>query len=248
MCLRKLSRLQGENPLTMLPEEVDVNGVHDMGGMHGFGPVQPEENEPVFHEPWEGRLYAMMRSIGRQRVFGHVGMRFKLESLPPAQYLASSYYDRWMTVLEQALVEKGILDRNELEMQQEFFHQNSGAQPTRAEDPDAVETAAKLAYNQQSPLREIDMKPMFSAGDTIRARNIHPVGHCRLPRYIRGKRGTVDRFRGIYDFDDSRSRGDGPDSQPVYSVRFEGSELWGDAAEPNSVVYIDMWEAYLNPA
>ena len=222
-----------------------MNGVHDMGGMHGFGPVEPEENEPVFHAPWEGRVYGMVQALGPHRIHDPHGMRFALESLKPATYLGSSYYERWLLTTEQALVDKGILTEQELESKTEFFKTHPDATPDRREDPEFRERIVRAAYRRFSPRPETGVEPRFRVGEPVIVHNIHPKGHTRLPRYVRGKRGVVSGFYGVHNFQDTQPEGATAEPQPVYSVSFDSRELWGDAAEANQTLYIDMWESYL---
>ncbi len=229
-----------------------MNGVHDMGGMHGFGPVLParegrEEDEPVFHEPWEGRAFGLAISMGRHGVFSPEGLRFAIESLEPARYLASSYYERWMAALEGALLKKGIVTEEELKDRTELFQKHPDAPLPRRDAPGEAETVLKGINTRHPAQREGVATPEFKVGDSVRARNINPTGHTRLPRYVRGRKGLVARLHGIHDSDDAVSQGRGPEPQAVYSVRFEARELWGESAGSRDWVYIDMWESYLEP-
>lgn len=227
-----------------------MNGIHDMGGMHGFGPVEIEENEPVFHHPWEGRVYGMVTTIrDAHDVYGPYGSRFYIESIPPDRYLTSSYYEKWMIALENALMAKGLLTREELEAKSSEFRDSPDMVVPRREDPEAtrqvIENIRLRLPLSKSP--DADIRPAFQAGDAVRALNINPQGHTRLPRYIRGKLGTIEKLYKIQDIQDHVPESElGP--QTVYSVRFEGVELWGAAAEENQSLYIDMWESYLEPA
>ena len=216
-----------------------MNGIHDMGGMHGFGPVEPEEDEPVFHEHWEGRMFGLMVAAGSGMFSRHA-----IESIEPARCLASSYYERWMLALEKGLMERGDVTAGELDDRTNFFRQNPKARPVRREDSKLAERVRAGMYRQRSPRREALFPPKFRVGDPVTARNINPAGHTRLPRYVRGKKGVVARLNGVYDTpDEMASR----PSQPVYNVRFLASELWGESAEQNGTLHIDMWESYLEP-
>ena len=219
-----------------------MNGVHDMGGMHGFGPVVSEENEPVFHEEWEGRVFGMSVGFGGKL---RTGGRFELESLDPADYLKFSYYQKWMQAMENSLVERGVITAEELEAKTEHYRQNPEAPVPKLEDPERVPRSISRLRLHSSPVVESDTTPRFNVGDRVRARNVNPPGHTRLPRYVRGKLCVIASYFGIHELQDTENNGD---SQPVYSVRFEGAELWGEAAEPNQALYIDMWESYLEPA
>jgi len=222
-----------------------VNGIHDMGGMHGFGPIEREENEPVFHHAWEGRVYAMAMETP---VPVPGGFRYAIERMDPAHYLASSYYEKWLYIQTQGLIEAGVLTQVELDDRVAYFRNHPNAAPPQRNDPELVQRVLADTYAPQSLRREVDRQPAFALGDAVRARNMHPVGHTRLPRYARGRRGVVAQFWGIQDIDDTLPPGTEAQPQPLYSVRFEARELWGASAEPNCAVYIDMWESYLEPA
>ena len=221
-----------------------MNGVHDMGGMHGFGPVLREENEPVFHEPWEGRVFAL-----RVTTRFADGGRAAIEAMPPAQYLNSTYYEKWLYAKTVGLIAAGFLTKEELEAEVEKFRENPNLKPKRVENPDLVAEHRERLAGIFPPARNPVGVSSFQAGDAVRARNINPAGHTRLPRYIRGHLGTVDRLYGWHEVQDQEPPGVTREGiEPVYSVRFEGAELWGGQAEPNSCVYIDMWESYLESA
>ena len=224
-----------------------MNGIHDMGGMHGFGPVSIEHDEPVFHAPWEGRVYAMAIAAGKKRLTEPVGLRAYIEGLDPARYLASSYYERWMGALENALISKGITTKEDLDRRTAHFADHPAAQPQRREDPEQAANLANSIYRHRSPQKHTELPQRFDVGDKVRARNINPTGHTRLPRYIRGRSGVVDRVHGVHNFDDSMSQGLGPQPQHIYSVRFEARELWGKEASESECLYIDMWDSYLDP-
>ena len=223
-----------------------MNGIHDMGGMHGFGPVVPEENEPVFHHDWEGRVLAMQRCIP---VPIPGGSRNNIETMDPEAYLTSSYYEKWLHARIKGLIDAGALTAEELEARVAFYRDHPEAPVPRREDPVSRQRIQeRLRRVVESPRLDLPIQPQFRLGAAVRARNLHPPGHTRLPRYVRGKHGVVARFYGIYDFQDAVPAGTEAPPQPLYAVRFDGRELWGESAEANSVVYIDMWESYLEPA
>ena len=219
-----------------------MNGVHDMGGTHGSGPVEPEEDEPVFHEPWEGRMFGLMVAAG-----SGLFSRQAIESIEPARYLASSYYERWMLALEKRLRERGDVTSEELDDRTDFFRQHPEARPVRREDPELAERVRAGMYRQKSAQREALSPPKFRVGDPVTAGDVNPVGHTRLPTYVRGKRGVVARLNGVYDTPDTVDDVESWPPQQVYNVRFLASELWGESAEPNGTLHIDMWESYLKP-
>lgn len=224
-----------------------MNGAHDMGGMHGFGPVLREENEPVFHADWERTVFAMSRATRVRGLINIDESRHGIERMPPAEYLAASYYERWLSALERNLVDKGVITRQELEERTALLREHPETPQPQREDPSLVEllkspASALLLYQREGPASR------FVAGDLIVTRNVHPTGHTRLPRYARGKRGVIHAARGCYVFPDTHAHGRGEQPQPMYTVCFEGAELWGPSSEPRERVFIDLWEPYLEPA
>ena len=224
-----------------------MNGIHDMGGMHGFGPIPIERDEPVFHEPWEGRVHGLLSCVQQANPFPN-GFRVALESLPPEVYLGLSYYERWLRAWRDGVVRMGLITEAELADEEAAFRAEPDRQVPRREDPERAKAIVEGLRRTVPPSRDPSLVPRFNVGDPVRARNIHPVGHTRLPRYARGRLGAIATYYGIRDFDDAKCAGFGPDPQPMYAVRFEGAELWGPAAEPGLAVYLDMWESYLDPS
>jgi nitrile hydratase len=221
-----------------------VNGVHDMGGTHGFGPIRPRENDEAFHADWEHRLHAIVRVARVQGIYNIDESRHGIERMDPADYLRSGYYERWLSSLERNLVDKGVLSQEEIEARARQLASHSATLPTR-EDPALAERAVKAQLTSGDLPRSGPSR--FRPGDRVRTRNVHPSGHTRLPRYARAKRGVVDRFHGIDTLPDANAHGRGPAPEPLYSVRFEARELWGESAEPCQTVNIDLWESYLEP-
>ena len=217
-----------------------MNGVHDMGGMHGMGPIEHEPDEPVFHEPWEGRVLALRLRTGRWGRGRNWGShRFELESIPAADYLRMSYYERWLAVLVDRLLRSGLVTAAELE---------SGLA-----DPDLprpTPLAASTSVSAGSAQLDVEVPQRFRPEQRVRARNMHPRGHTRLPRYTRGKSGTIVRVHGVFYLQDTDVNGHGFGDRPqhVYTVRFAARELWGDGASARDAVYVDLWESYLGPA
>jgi nitrile hydratase subunit beta len=218
-----------------------VNAVHDMGGMDGFGKVEPEANEPVFHAEWEGRVLAMQRAMGYAGAWHIDHSRFAQERLPPQVYLGASYYQKWALAMEINVVERGLVGRDELDTGHAL---TPGKTLKRKLTPDVIQagmTRSSFYRQQQGPAR-------FKPGDRVRTRNIHPATHTRLPRYARDKLGTVELCHGCHMFPDSVAVDRGDDPQWLYTVVFEGRELWGSDADPTLKVSIDAFEPYLEPA
>jgi nitrile hydratase len=224
-----------------------MDGVHDLGGMQGFGPVEREENEPVFHAAWEAAVLAMMRAGGARGLFNIDEFRHGIERMTPADYLRASYYEKWLDGVSRILVEKGVVGVPELAARRAFFEARPDAPATAALAGPLPPRPPSNPGWVQDAIRETGAAPRFAPGDPVRTREIHPHGHTRLPRYARGRRGVIHRCHGIHVFPDTNAHGLGEQPQPLYSVRFDARELWGEAAEPNQAVHIDLWESYLLP-
>lgn len=209
-----------------------MNGPHDMGGMQCYGPVAIENPEPLFHADWERRALAITVAAGATGLWNIDISRHARETLPPAVYLSSSYYEIWIRALEKLLAERGWMD-------------GQGHKPLRVPDGDGMRAALARGSNVE---REAAAPPRFKAGDPVRAANMHPGGHTRLPRYVRGKLGVIEAVHGVHVFADSHAHGKGEDPQWLYCVRFAGPELFGAAAEPGHEVCVDCWEPYLEAA
>ena len=219
-----------------------MNGIHDMGGMQGLGPIRPEKNEPVFHAPWEGRVYAMNRATGAWGKWNIDASRHGIELLPPADYLRMSYYEKWLVRNIDLLVKHGLVTPAEIETGKPA----PGSQ--KLTPPLTAAAVPAMASRRGSYMRQAKAKARFKVGDHVRARKMNPVGHTRLPRYARGREGIITRLHGIFVFPDTNAHFLGEQPQHLYSVRFAARELWGDGASPRDSVYIDMWDSYLERA
>jgi nitrile hydratase len=219
-----------------------MNGVHDMGGMDGFGKVEPEANEPVFHARWEGRMMAMTRAMG---ALGHWNIdigRHGIEVLPPHVYLSSSYYRRWYFRTANLAVQRGLIGADELEAGRAL--RTDGGKDRKkfsAADVERVSRRGSFGRAPAAPAR-------FAIGERVRAINMHPKSHTRLPRYVRGHAGVIELVHGAHVFPDSFVAGRGEEPQWLYTVRFDSRELWGPDADPTVKVSIDAFEPYLEHA
>lgn len=218
-----------------------MNGVHDLGGMHGFGQVVSEPNEPVFHEEWERRVLALNLAVGRIGGWNIDRSRHTRESLPPAVYLSSSYYEIWLRGLERLLVNHGLIDDDELALGRSL---RPGPHGKAALSVDQIVDGLRRGGPCDRP---VHTPALFEAGQTVRAKNINPSGHTRLPRYARGKIGEVELVHGGFVFPDTNADLQGEHPQWCYTVRFTGTELWGVDADPTSSVSVDCFESYLDP-
>ena len=222
-----------------------MNSIHDLGGMHGMGAIPFEENEPVFHEDWERKTFAVNMMLIMSGVYNADESRHAMEKIPALHWLASPYYEHWLDGFQRILVEKGLLTTEEI----------AGGKPLSALPKEALaltkvapELIHSIATTNHPVTGQATGKPLFKAGDRVRARNVNPKTHTRLPRYIRGRVGTVANCPDAFVFADSRAHGKGDNPQHVYSVRFEGAELWGPDAGPKDAVYIDLYESYVERA
>jgi nitrile hydratase len=205
-----------------------VDGIHDLGGMDGFGPVVVEPDEPVFHQPWEKRALGVTMASFVMGLSNGGKFRHSIERMDPGHYLNSTYYEHWITGVATRLVETGRIRRSELE------HLAGGpfplSRPVRADQVEA---------------RDIEVtQPRFAVGSRVRVRAWHPAGHTRCPRYVRGKTGTVVRTDGSFSVPDLEAHSDGRRVEPTYSVRFDAADLWADG-QPRAAVHVDLWESYL---
>lgn len=219
-----------------------MNGPHDLGGQMGFGPVAPELEEPYFHADWEQRALGVTLTAGAMGHWTIDESRHARESLHPADYYASSYYEIWIKALERLLERHGFVTGAERAAGHSL---GKGTEPRRFLK--AADVPAVLAKGGPCA-RQVASAPKFKQGDRVRTLNVHPEGHTRLPRYARGKQGIVDAVREGFVFPDTNAHGQGEQPQWVYTVLFEGREIWGRGSDPTLSVSIDAWESYLERA
>lgn len=217
-----------------------MNGVHDMGGMHGLGPVAPEPDEPVFHHAWEGRVHAMtLASPTRANI--DTG-RHQRELIPGPDYLRMTYYEKWFASLSALLLGKGFVTADE--------YASGRADPAapRATPLLQADAVTTMLTRPSSYVRAAAAAAAFRPGDRVRALNLNPTGHTRLPRYVRGRVGVVERHHGAHVLPDSNAHGRGEDPRHLYTVSFAARELWGPDAPARDSVRLDLWEPYLERA
>jgi nitrile hydratase len=218
-----------------------MNGAHDMGGMMGFGPVVAETDEPVFHAPWERRAMALTLAMGAAGGWSIDQSRAARESQNPAEYLAQTYYQIWITGLEKLMLERGLVTREEIAAGRMLAPAKAVARILSAD-----KVAAALARGGPTE-RAASTPQRFQIGERVRARNIHPGGHTRLPRYVRGHVGVVTHVHGAHVLPDSSAAGTGEAPEWLYTIRFSARELWGEGADATATVSVDAWESYLEP-
>jgi nitrile hydratase subunit beta len=205
-----------------------MDGIHDLGGMAGFGPVEVEPAEPVFHRDWERAAFGVNMAVAMAGLLEGGRFRHSIERMDPGHYLSSPYYEHWLTGVATLLVERGDVTVAELEERAGGRFPLSRADRGRAPDDVAARS-----------------EPRFGPGSRVRVREWHPLGHTRAPRYVQGKRGVVVRHDGVYSVPDVEAHSGDKVAQPTYSVRFEARELWGDGAGERETVHVDLWECYL---
>ena len=216
-----------------------MDGIHDMGGMHGFGAVapgadEPGRDEPVFLEPWEGRMFGLMITTGAAGLRRGL-LRPDIESMPPADYLRATYYERWLHAVERGLVAGGQLAPGEID--------ERVAHPVNVDataDP-AIAARLRAALQRPNPHPPPATPGGFDAGDAVQVRRMAPVHHTRCPRYVRGVVGTIATVHGGWPRPDDGGEGE---PETLYTVRFAMRDLWGADAEPGHL-YVDLWDSYL---
>ena len=218
-----------------------MQGIHDLGGMDGF--TLPERDQgPVLAQEWERQVWGLLFSL---RIPGvATGGRVAIESIPPALYLTMPFYARWLYIQEQALLAGGVLTTQELE--------NPDGPITSPNSPDVQPPAPEevLAFLEQDASAQLaqDVGALFSLGDSVVVKNEYSVGHTRVPRYVRGRRGIIFKEHGVYPFQDAIPEGAQRRPQHLYTVRFTGPELWGPRGNPGDVIHVDLWDDHLEPA
>lgn len=219
-----------------------MDGVHDMGGMDGFGAVKPEQNEPVFHAAWEARVLALTRAMGAANGWSIDMQRFAREQLPPAFYLDATYYEKWFFAMRQMLLDRGLIDDAEL-ANGRALHPAAPLKrgPFTLADVPRIMRRGTFDRPANAPAR-------FKLGERVRAKNMHPQTHTRLPRYARGHVGVIERIQGCHVFPDTSAQGEAEQAQWLYTVIFDARELWGTDADATLTVSIEAFESYLEPA
>jgi nitrile hydratase len=222
-----------------------MDGIHDLGGMHGFGAVVVPGGEVPYQEPWEARVFALHLLVAMERLGARPGGRATREQMDPADYLAASYYERWLWSVEQGLLGKGTIAAGEVEHMMERLAAG-GPEPPTHRDPEQAARAVELLGEV------VSMQPAtrlhFVPGQRVRVRRMHPAGHTRCPRYARGAIGVVEQVWGAEALPDLAVYGKGAPVEPVYAVAFRSDELWGRGEEPPWTVALDLWESYLEEA
>jgi nitrile hydratase beta subunit len=218
-----------------------MEGGQDMGGVPWSGPVQPEPNEPAFHAEWERRAFALTLAMGRPGGWNIDMSRFAREDRPADEYLGMSYYQIWLAGLERLMLERGLVAPDEIEAGKPLHPAKPVAKILTPDD------VAAVLHRGGPTEREPTSPALFAVGNRVRTRMIHPPTHTRLPRYVRGHVGTIEILHGVHVFPDSNSLGQ-ENPQWLYTVTFDGRELWGADGDASVKTSVDAWESYLDPA
>ena len=218
-----------------------MDGIHDLGGMEGFGPIPIEPNEPVFHYDWEAHAMALDMLMSAWNRWNLDSWRHAVEQLPPADYLSMTYYEKWLATTVNLSVSTGLLTRNEV-----ATGRPDGGE--KVKPPIDAQRFKAVIVRGSSSARDVDQAPAFIVGDRVRTERYRPIGHTRLPRYARGQLGEIIRHHGGHVLPDARAAGRGEAPEHLYTVRFRARDLWGPQADPNHSVTADLWESYLVPA
>jgi nitrile hydratase len=226
-----------------------MNGIHDMGGLHGFGPVDKEEDEPVFHSYWESRVFCITQVLDTKQIWNLDEHRHEIELMHTADYLTAGYYGRWLFAMERLLDRKDIVRASEVQRRVDEFYDHAPAASPAEGGPRGWPLTDDKKVRWGAWRHEQAVTSRFAVGDRVRVRNIHPEGHTRVTSYARGKVGIVDRVNAeAWVFPDTRAHYRGERNQAVYGVRLSATDLWGPQAEANTTVFIDLSEDHLEPA
>jgi nitrile hydratase subunit beta len=209
---------------------VGMDGVHDLGGMIGFGPVDVETDEPVFHATWEARVFGLTPLVVGYAGAGTPTFRHSIERMRPEHYLSSSYYEHWLTAIATLAVEADLVDADELDARAGGFPLSRPV----ATNPVPGRLAAPAAA-----------EPRYGVGNRVRVRNDHPLGHTRCPNYVRGCEGEVIRVDPGDPVPEIEAHLGRVERETTYCVRFTMVELWGDDAGTGDALCIDLYERYL---
>lgn len=219
-----------------------MDGAHDMGGVKGFGRVEPEPDEPVFHAGWERRAFALTLAMARPGGWNIDMSRYARENRPHADYLSKSYYELWLAGLERLMIERDLVSADEI------AQGRSLTAPKRNLSVLTADGVGAMLHRGGPTERDPAAPARYAIGDRVRMKNINPPTHTRLPRYVRGHVGTIELLHGCHVFPDTNALGQGENPQWLYTVSFAGTELWGADGDPTTKVSVDAWESYLERA
>jgi len=218
-----------------------MDGIHDLGGRHGFGKVETDEPEEAFHEAWEGRVFGMVRGMSQPADWSIDWFRHCRELIEPTDYLTRPYYDQWLQAYAAMMINSGVATMEELVSGHADAPVEGLRPPMTADDVMKHKSVSKNFEGQA------ENPPGFAVGDSVRVKDLSVAGHTRLPAYARGRHGVVEKYHGAHTFADANALGE-KRAVPIYTVGFDAAELWPEAKGRRERVFLNMWEGYLERA
>jgi len=217
-----------------------MDGIHDLGGKLGYGSVDVSEPEEPFHHDFEGRMWAMSR-IAKAPDINIDWWRHVRELIQEDDYLNRPYFDSWAQTTMATMIDSKVFTAEELAS-------GISVTPPLADVPvvdyqGVLEQNAEIAFDFSRP---VATAPAFTVGQTVVTSAKGHSGHTRLPEYARDKTGVIHSYHRAHCFPDDYAKGV-ETAQHLYTVAFTATELWGDDANPNDHVTLELWESYLAP-
>ena len=218
-----------------------MDGIHDLGGKEGFGPIRIDPEERIFPHRWEARVFGLFYALDPPGDWTGDWFRFCRELLPPEDYLARPYYDQWLQSLAAMLLNSGVVTLDELVDGRVRSALAYTPRPHRAAEVQVLKSRS------EDFRRPAESAPRFETGANIRVRDLSSPGHTRLPQFVRGHRGRVVRYQGFHILPDRNAEGQ-EKAEHLYQVEFRSADIWADVKNPRDTVRLDLWESYLEQA
>jgi len=215
-----------------------MDGIHDLGGLQGFGPLEIDPDPRPFKHDWEARVYGLSMSVKRPASWNLDWWRHVRELIMPIDYLTRPYFEQWAQIYAALLIDSGMASIEEVASGKADGKLSVDGAPMGA--PEVPEASKRM----KDYTRHTNAKPAFAVGETVFTKSIGEAGHTRLPRYARAKEGRVHAYRGIHVLPDASALGQDY-AEPLYTVSFSAAEFFPDAAGRRDFVYLDLWESYL---
>jgi len=227
-----------------------MNGVHDLGGTDGVGPVVPDKDgEPVFFADWERAALLMFPAGAKAGLFQLDQFRYGIEQMAASEYLTTPYYEHWAHTVSHHAQRNGLFDEDELNERAQYYLEHPDAKLPDRKDPELIEFLDTVFKTGASCRLPSDAPAHFSVGDRVVVASDSPTGHTRRAGYVRGRVGTITLAHGTFVYPDGVANGAEETAEHVYTVQFTAQELWGEAiGDPNVTVCFDVWEPYITLA
>jgi len=219
-----------------------MDGIHDLGGREGFGPVDISTEYDGFHADWEARMFSIVRTMGRPEDWNLDWFRHCRELIDPLDYLSRPYYDQWLQSYAAMLINSGLATTTELAQgKSEAPLSHAISAPMLAADvQEQINRSQRFDGAAPAPAQ-------FSPGETVRTVDHGVSTHTRLPAYARGATGTITHYRGAHVYPDTNALNE-KQYMALYTVGFKAGALWSNAENPDDEIHLDLWEAYLERA